>query len=310
MPKRRRFLGDDNSDDGKRRRKMDVSEICQELLDTIRGHKSEEGRVICEAFIRAPKRRSLADYYEVVSTPMDLCRVQQKIKMEEYEDVEQMSADIELLINNAKTYYKKESQEYQDACEVWNLYNESKNDILGGADDTSSIVGAGDDTLSNPGSEGTLDDDVFEELFSTIMTASDEGRSLSAMFQLLPPKSKYPDYYTIISEPIDLKGIATKIQNNVYQCLSDLERDLLLMVKNAKAYNEPGSQIYRDANTLRKIISNKKTEIDQRKYIPVKTSERIRAKKLLPSGQKWSTITAALKSENESEVDPLANVSL
>ena len=49
----------------------------------------------------------------------------------------------------------------------------------------------------------------------------------------------------MIQNPIDLKMIATKIQRSQYKSLDDLERDLMLMVKNAKAFNEPKSLIYR-----------------------------------------------------------------
>ncbi|XP_069101026.1 protein polybromo-1-like [Argopecten irradians] len=93
----------------KRRKKSlqyDPVDICQELYDTIRNYKTEDGRLICETFIRAPKRRTAADYYDVVSTPIDLLKIQQKLKTEEYEDIDQLSNDIELMINNAKSYYK------------------------------------------------------------------------------------------------------------------------------------------------------------------------------------------------------------
>ena len=49
----------------------------------------------------------------------------------------------------------------------------------------------------------------------------------------------------MIKEPIDLKKIATKIQGNVYTALEELEKDLLIMVRNAKTFNEPGSYIYK-----------------------------------------------------------------
>lgn len=39
--------------------------------------------------------------------------------------------------------------------------------------------------------------------------------------------------------------IATKIQSSKYKSLDELEKDLLLMVKNAKTFNEPRSLIYR-----------------------------------------------------------------
>ena len=49
--------------------------------------------------------RSVPDYYSTVADPIDMATIQQKIKVQEYEDVEQMSTDIELLVNNAKSFY-------------------------------------------------------------------------------------------------------------------------------------------------------------------------------------------------------------
>jgi len=50
-------------------------------------------------------RRAEPDYYNAVTTPMDLTMIQQKLKNEEYDDVDQMSVDIRLIVSNAKAVY-------------------------------------------------------------------------------------------------------------------------------------------------------------------------------------------------------------
>lgn len=118
------------------------------------------------------------------------------------------------------------------------------------------IIDLSEDTSE---SSTTIDDDYnqYEDLFTAVMTATDqENKPLHTEFQLLPSKKKYPKYYEVIEAPIDLKTIATKIQNNEYAALADMERDLLLMTKNACLFNEPGSVIYKNAKTLKKVFYN------------------------------------------------------
>jgi len=42
----------------------------------------------------------------VVSNPIDMIKIQQKIKTDEYDDVDDLQEDLELLTNNAKSFYK------------------------------------------------------------------------------------------------------------------------------------------------------------------------------------------------------------
>ena len=50
--------------------------------------------------------RTAADYYDVVTTPIDLLKIQQKLKTDEYDDIDLLTNDVRLMINNAKAYYK------------------------------------------------------------------------------------------------------------------------------------------------------------------------------------------------------------
>ncbi|KAL5013533.1 hypothetical protein ScPMuIL_007803 [Solemya velum] len=300
----------------KRRRKSphyDPQRMCQEMYDIIRNYKTEEGRVLCETFIRAPKRRTSADYYEVVTTPIDLLKIQQKLKTEEYEEIDQMTSDMELLVTNAKAYYKKNSQEYKDANDLWSLYLETKTELINEAlEETVAVEPKSfrdDEMEKDENSKASIDkhDDPedLETVFAAVMTAQDGDRNISEPFQLLPPKSSYPEYYRVIRDPIDLKMIATRIQDGAYRTLDDLDRDLSLMVKNAKIFNEPKSLIYKDALTIKKIVLNKRQEIEQQRKpcnSGTKSSERIR-KRERGSTQKLSAICAALKYQDDEAME-------
>ncbi|XP_075218433.1 protein polybromo isoform X4 [Lycorma delicatula] len=335
------------SEPSRKRKRLDPVDVIHHLYDTIRNHKKDDGSLLCDAFIRAPKRRQEPGYYEVVSNPIDLLKVQQKIKTDEYEDVDDLQEDIELLVTNAKAFYKRSSAEYKDAIELWDLFLSTKNKLMENlkcSDESSESKGKiilkvgklarkaaaaeakqkGEDVVKDKEREREKDRDrdcrdkerdekdekeanelfheeelnLCEDLFTAVMTATDiDNRPLHLVFQLLPSKKLYPKYYEVIENPIDLRTIARKIQAGKYGSINEIEKDLLTMTKNACLFNEPGSQIYKDAKSLRRIINSKKIEIEHGKFAPGKSSERIRNKRLR-GGQSLSAITAALPDED------------
>ncbi|XP_022920699.1 protein polybromo-1 isoform X3 [Onthophagus taurus] len=305
----------------KRSRKQDPAEQIQQLYESIRNHKKEDGTLLCDSFIRVPKRRQEPAYYDVVSNPIDLLKVQQKLKTDEYDDVEDLQSDIELIVSNAKAFYKRNSQEYKDANELWDLFLTNKMRIIDELDTKTKAIyrvtkyTRRHDTKEHPSdhSEDTSesstnqDDDsnLYEEFFAAIMGATDsDNRPIHAEFQLLPSKKKYPEYYEIIENPIDLKTVATKIQHGEYGSLLEMERDLLVMTKNACLFNEPGSVIYKNAKALKKVVTSKRIEIEHSKSSGGKSSDRIRSKRLRSSTSLSAVnITAALQDDDSDEND-------
>ncbi|UJR20847.1 hypothetical protein I4U23_023957 [Adineta vaga] len=257
MPKRVHSASDrddisESTGTSKRTRKIgELSDTCQEFYDELRVHKTEDGKNPSETFLRLPNKRGNADYYTSISDPIDFTQIQQKIHSDGYTSFKQFIDDIELLITNAKNFYRKNSMEWKDANELSKyLHSKTKSD--------------------------TVDSHYLEEFFTAIYNVQFDDRPITDIFLFLPSRKIYPDYYLIVTKPIDLKMIAMKIQNNEYGTLDDMENDLLLMISNARKYNDPKSQIYKDACALKKIITNVRNELESALKSP---NDRLRLRK-------------------------------
>ena len=76
------------------------------------------------------------------------------------------------------------------------------------------------------------------------------ARAIITPFVKLVPKSQYADYYVIIQNPIAMDNIKKKINKEEYQSLKEFRSDIRLLCNNARTYNEDGSTLFQDANTL------------------------------------------------------------
>lgn len=69
------------------------------------------------------------------------------------------------------------------------------------------------------------------------------GRRLCDLFMVKPSKKDYPDYYKVILEPMDLRTIEHNIRTDRYANEDAMLEDMKLMFRNARHYNEEGSQV-------------------------------------------------------------------
>ncbi|BGP01946.1 Nuclear protein STH1/NPS1 [Rhodotorula toruloides] len=97
----------------------------------------------------------------------------------------------------------------------------------------------------------------FEELLTEVENLDNPtmGHQCAGLFNELPPKRDYPDYYLIITQPISLKEIKKKVNNGTYPDTDAFARDIHLMLNNAMTYNEEGSIVYEDARLLRETFN-------------------------------------------------------
>jgi ATP-dependent helicase STH1/SNF2 len=103
----------------------------------------------------------------------------------------------------------------------------------------------------SPGNRALLQT-ACETIFDAVkaLEESETGRLRSEIFEKLPSKKIFPDYYHIIKQPISFNEIKKRIRNGDYMSLEQFQADFKQMFNNARIYNEEGSIVYDDANAM------------------------------------------------------------
>lgn len=132
-------------------------------------------------------------------------------------------------------------------------------------------AGDGDDRASKrrKGPAGNSEYDLFQGespestthygqqfLFQIRRTSDKTGRLVATYFEKLLPREGNEDYYAKTRMPLSLETIEQKLANKEFSSMSELESYFKRMVSNAKDFYDRGTQIYDDAERVRKALSN------------------------------------------------------
>ncbi|KAM3619468.1 uncharacterized protein V6R79_008716 [Siganus canaliculatus] len=103
-----------------------------------------------------------------------------------------------------------------------------------------------------------------------------------------------PDYYTIITNPMDLSSIDKRLQNKYYWQALDCIQDFNTMFTNCYVYNRPGDDIVFMAQTLEKLFLQKLSQMPEEEHevSSVTAKEPVKGKKLNTGVIKQSSLTS------------------
>lgn len=201
---------------------MDVSNPLYQLYDTVRSCRNNQGQLIAEPFFHLPSKKKYPDYYQQIKMPISLQQIRTKLKNQEYETLDHLECDLNLMFENAKRYNVPNSAIYKRVLKMQQVMQAKKKELARRddiEDGDSMISSATSDTGSaKRKSKKNIRKQRMKILFNVVLEAREPGtgRRLCDLFMVKPSKKDYPDYYKIILEPMDLKIIEHNIRNDKY----------------------------------------------------------------------------------------------
>ena len=101
----------------------DLEEKLEKFFNGVRDYIDPTNRMICEIFMHLPTKQVLPDYYKVIKKPIDMDRIQSKMQTNQYLKLDEMLADLLLMLENACQYNEPGSLIYKDAL-ILQVFND------------------------------------------------------------------------------------------------------------------------------------------------------------------------------------------
>lgn len=76
------------------------------------------------------------------------------------------------------------------------------------------------------------------------------------LFQEVVKKENMPEYYEVIKEPMSFSMIKKRLERNLYLSIDDMEKDIMLIVNNAKKYNNSLTIFHKKAVVLEQVFKD------------------------------------------------------
>lgn len=82
-------------------------------------------------------------------------------------------------------------------------------------------------------------------------------------FQKPVSQDEVPDYYNVITEPMDLETMEKRLEEDAYSSPEEFIRDAKLIFNNCRRYNNESTSYWKNANKLEKFMNQKLKEIPE-----------------------------------------------
>ncbi len=216
-----------------------------------------------EPFLYPVDSTIFPDYYQLISTPMDIQTINDKVNT--YKNIEDAIADVNLIWGNCRKYNTEDSVIYQTANELELEFAELvKDKFIIDQDESKKKKIKLSISSESQSSNGSNTQDLKKTMRNILTSLK---KSPYAVPFLKPVDlDDAPGYLEVVSTPMDLSTIDKYLKEGKYEKMAAFEADIKLISSNCLTYNDPTSDIATYAIKLEEtfllILENQNLDVE------------------------------------------------
>ncbi|KAK7486796.1 hypothetical protein BaRGS_00021943 [Batillaria attramentaria] len=111
-------------------RRHRLAVIFNKIYSAVASFRDEDGNILATRLMVLPSRKRYADYYRIITDPIDLTTIRNNIKRGHYTDLQTIEADFLRLFKNVETYCGKKSEMGKLIARLRRVYQSAKADVV------------------------------------------------------------------------------------------------------------------------------------------------------------------------------------
>jgi len=210
-----------------------------------------------------PVALNVPDYFDIIKNPMDLTTLQTNLNNGKYADnPDNFISDTRLIFTNCYTYNGINSQISEMAKALEKVFENMLKKMPQEGDHSSfgskSKTNHPNTSKKHP-KKITLKGDLkfCKEAINEMLKKKYSNINIPFLQPVDPIALGVPDYYTIITNPMDLSTLRKKLESGEYENADQFETDCRLIFSNCYIYNHPDSEVYKMGQRLEEVFNNK-----------------------------------------------------
>lgn len=228
-------------------------------------------------------------YYNYIPRPMDLSTIERKLNVNAYSDKQQLIEDFDLMVSNCvkfngenssiskmakniQTYFEKHIMNFppDDISLYETTKRSSKSPSHVDLQDPNSIASSRPKRASHPPKSKELPYDnrprkkkfaaelrFCNNLLKELMSKKHFSYNFPFLQPVDPVALNIPNYHEIVTNPMDLSTVQSKISNNQYENGDEFAADVNLIFENCYKFNPEGTDVNMMGHKLQDIFQKK-----------------------------------------------------